>query len=508
LGVESLFTENLERFELIAQATADVIWDWNLVEDRIWRSEGTDAFFPRNLSPRQASEERWFQCIVETDRERVRLAFRELLAGFATRGHLSYRATRRDGVVVDCIEHLLLLRDEDNEPVRVIGCIRDATEQKRLEAQLMRAQRLETVGRVAGGIAHDLNNILTPISMALDVLKLDQRDPDERQVIDNLRSSVSHGASLLQQLLIFARGAESKKELLDLRKVSREVCKIARETFPSSIRLLEEMPGTLPPLLGNHTQLRQVLFNLLFNARDAMQDGGVIQVRARIREASAEPSNKLVLQAPHLELIVEDNGPGIESAHLEKIWDPFFSTKEEGKGTGLGLSTSLAIINEHGGHISVQSSGRGTVFNIYLPLAPKVGRTLADAQSEPVKARILFLDDDLARRTVACKVLEKRGYAVRAVPPGEGLECLTDPAQPFDLVIGNPLEAAGDLPSVLEQIRQVHPGIRVVATVSFLPSSGSLPPGVQGILLKPFTGPELIREVEEALQREKSSSLP
>lgn len=506
LSTEAYFAENLERFELIAQTTADVIWDWNLIDNRLWRSEGTEAFIPRERRSSTSSEEQWFACILEGDRDRVREAFRSLLGSDQTRGRLAYKARRLDGVTVDCIEHLLVLRDMTGAPIRVIGCIRDATTQKRLEEQLMRAQRLETVGRVAGGIAHDLNNILTPISMALDVLKLDRRNPEERQVVDNLKSSIAHGANLLQQLLVFARGAESKKEPVDLRKISREVCKIARETFPPGIRLIEELPSSLPSLRGNHTQLRQVLFNLLFNARDAMQGEGVIEVRAGVCEEVTTPSSEISFTTPHILLTVIDNGPGIAPEHLERIWDPFFTTKEEGKGTGLGLSTTAAIVSDHGGAISVHSSSAGTTFELRFPFASERKCEPNSLSPDTTSARILLLEDDDTIRAVARKVLEKRGYLVRTVPPLQALEHLAETTQQFDLVIGDPHAPSGEVSSSLDQIRRLRPGIRIIATISPDSTRATTQPGIHGVLVRPFTAPELLREVEAVLTGKNSAA--
>lgn len=500
---ERHLAENLERFELIAQTTSDLIWDWNVLEGRIWRSEATVKFLDEAGVPRATSRELWMTHILECERDRVRHEFNRIMRGPESRGRLEYPIKGKDGQIVHLSERILVLRDQHGRAIRAVGCMRDVSGQRHLETQLQRAQRLESVGRVAGGIAHDLNNILTPISMALDMLTLDANDSHERQVMESLQNSISHGASLLRILLMFARGSEGEKVALDPQQLVIDVIRIARETFPRTVHLAEEFARKLPAVIGNPTQLRQVLLNLLMNARDAIGGEGVLKIGARVEYLNAKAAGRLGLESgSHVVFSVVDNGPGIPPEILDKIWDPFFTTKEEGQGTGLGLSTAIAIVEAHHGIIQVASSpGAGTTFTIYLPAPdnalgapPASGRSLT----------VLLADADSSIRKTTTRILEKRGHAVIGVATGtEAQEELESGGRRIDLLILDITHPSSEPFAMIASLRSRFPALPIIATASHgtdetRPSDDQ--PEFNAFLPKPFTGPELLARIEKVLE--------
>lgn len=265
----------------------------------------------------------------------------------------------KEGKSIVVMSRWTLVRNERGEPERILAINTDITEKKRLEKQFLRAQRLESVGRLASGIAHDLNNILAPILMACEVLKDQQPTRDAMELVDMAQKSAQRGAAIVSQLLTFVRGGDGKRTLIQTNTVLQEICGVLKQALPKNITLRSDVHPDLFPIIADATQLHQVMMNLCVNARDAMPNGGSITVTA---SNTADSS---------IRIRVEDTGTGIPVDILEQIFDPFFTTKEPGKGTGLGLSTVVGIVKSHGGKLKVESQqAAGTVFEILLPAAP------------------------------------------------------------------------------------------------------------------------------------------
>ncbi len=276
----------------------------------------------------------------------------------------------KSGVKLTLDSSWTMVRDTEDRPKSILTIDTDVTERKRFEHQYLRAQRLESLGTLAGGIAHDLNNVLTPIMMSLELLAMDETNKDRLEILATIRSSVRRGADMVKQVLSFARGVEGRHLDVQLTHLLREVAKIANDTFLKSIQVSTVIPDDLRTVSGDPTQLEQVLLNLCVNARDAMPEGGSLTLSAENiildeHDALLNPGDKA---GACVILFVEDDGTGMPPEIIEKIFDPFFTTKELGKGTGLGLSTSLGIVKSHGGFIRVHSDlGKGTTFAIYFP---------------------------------------------------------------------------------------------------------------------------------------------
>ncbi len=340
---------------------ADRVLYWNGSAERLY------GYSAREVEDRRASE----LGLLPRNAETLAEARRVLLERGEWTGE--YRAISRSRVEFDIMARRTLLRDPAGAP-RAILCIdTDITEQKKMETQFLRAQRLESIGMLAGGIAHDLNNVLAPILMAVGLLQQKCEDPEIKPLLAVLETSAQHGAGLIRQVLAFARGVEGERAALQPQLIIRDVTQLLAETLPRSVALDSQVPRDLWLVNSSSTQLSQVVMNLCVNARDAMPQGGAITVRAQnvMVDEELAAANPGAQPGPHVLISVADTGTGIPPEVRERIFDPFFTTKIIGKGTGLGLSTVLGIVKSHGGFLQLQSEvGRGTESTSIFPRPP------------------------------------------------------------------------------------------------------------------------------------------
>jgi PAS domain S-box-containing protein len=343
-------------------------------------------------------------------------AFAAAQATLLEQGHWSGELTKTSKagkeLVVFC--RWTLLRDEQGQPREVLAINTDITEQKQLEANFLRIQRMEGIGALAGGIAHDLNNILAPILMVGQLLRETVTDPESRRMINTVEACAQRGADIIKQLLTFARGKPGARAPLPMRHFLNEMHKLIRETFPRNIQPRVNVPKDLWLILGDATQIHQALMNLCVNARDAMPEGGTLTLAAEnvtldAARAAMTPNAKA---GEYVRVSVTDTGTGIPPEHVDRIFDPFFTTKEIGKGTGLGLATVLGIVRGHGGFVRVNSRvGQGTTFELCFPASPEV-KAAATPEREVPPPRgqgelILVVDDEAAVRETVRQTLEK-----------------------------------------------------------------------------------------------------
>jgi PAS domain S-box-containing protein len=404
-----------------------------------------------------------------------------------------------------------LLRDEDGKPQSILAINTDITEKKQLEQQYLRAQRMESIGTLAGGIAHDLNNLLSPIMMGVDMLKDAEMDERRAKVLESMRQSVQRGSHLVKQVLSFARGVDGARVTLFMDQVVREVEAMVDASIPRNVRLHRSASPDLWPVMGDPTQLNQVVLNLVMNAVDAMPDGGALRVSTENVEVDAQYAvmNQNVLPGRYVMLAVADEGTGMTRETQERIFEPFFSTKHIGKGTGLGLSTVLGIVRSHGGFVNVYSEPeKGSTFHVYIPVhdsghAEDIEVDELESLPRGNGEEILVVDDELSILTITRHTLETHGYRVITAEDGAqaiGLYALN--RQSIALVITDMRMPAMDGSALIKAIRRMDEHARIIAS-SGLHGTGNLARatnvGVRYFLEKPFTAGRLLMLVREVL---------
>ncbi|KAM3097986.1 response regulator [Phormidesmis sp. 146-35] len=405
-----------------------------------------------------------------------------------------------------------LMRNEVGHPKSILIVDTDITEQKHLEGQLLRAQRLESIGTLASGIAHDLNNILTPILAAAQLLQLKLTDCDDRtqEFLDMLVESAKRGSGVINQMLSFTRGAEGKFITLQIRHVIAELKTMLYASFPKSINIRLDVPQDLWMISGDGTQLHQVLMNLCVNARDAMPEGGTLKITARNqRLADHEAQQHLDAQGgPYVVVTISDTGTGIPPEVLDRMFEPFFTTKAIGKGSGLGLSSVAGIVKSHRGFVTVSSQlGEGTQFQIFLP-AVQVTEFLQTEDPELPAGDgelILVVDDEAFIREIVKVTLEDCRYRVLTAQDGvEAIALYAEHKDEIRLVLLDLMMPALDGASTVYTLRKLNPTARIVAmsglsTTEMKVKASSA--GVQAFLPKPFTAQELLELVLQQVSR-------
>lgn len=391
----------------------------------------------------------------------------------------------------------------------------DITGERQLEEQARRSQRMDAIGSLASGIAHDLNNILAPVLMVPELLKPTLKSTEELHLLELVEQSAHRARALVKQLLLFGRGGAGGLESIDPQVLLNEIRIIISETFRRDIALTVTSEANLHPLLGDPTQLHQVLLNLCVNARDAMPEGGALAVHASNAMVDTELSraNALSKVGPHVHFTVKDSGVGMTPEVVERIFTPFFSTKEIGKGTGLGLSTALGIVRRHGGFMTVDSlPGEGSVFHVYLPAACVVAPAAAAAPLALARRGnnelILVVDDESFIADETRRVLDSNGYRTIVATRGDaGLAMFRSHPDEVSLVITDIMMPVMNGLAMVRQIHAIRPDARVVVTTG--EGSGAqledcLKLGVCEVISKPYKPNDLLEVVKRALGSKKA----
>lgn len=497
-----------EQFRLISENVADMITVIDLNGKRIYNSP---SYKPILGDPQSLRGTDSFKEIHPEDQERIKSIFQETVkTGIGQRAE--YRFLLKDGSIRSIESQGSVIRDKDGIITNVVVVSRDVTEKKQLEQQFMRMQRMESIGTLAGGVAHDLNNVLAPILLAIEILKKSILDERSQKMFDTLEVSARRGSDIVKQILGFARGVEGERTLLQLRHIIEDTITIIKQTFPKSISIRQEIPKNIWTILGDSTQLHQVIMNLCINASDAMPNGGTVKIFAENKIIDEQYARTHIEAKPgnYLMISVEDTGTGMPPDVVNRIFEPFFTTKERGKGTGLGLSTVHTIVKSHNGFINVHSEvGKGTNFKIYLPAA----------EAEQVKPSgfeikelltgngelILVVDDEASICEITKQTLETFGYrAITACDGTEALAIYASQGKDIDLVITDMLMPYMDGARTILALRNMNPSVKIIAS-SGLNANGQTKGDDRIVadifLAKPYNAEKLLEMVHSVLHK-------
>jgi two-component system cell cycle sensor histidine kinase/response regulator CckA len=409
-----------------------------------------------------------------------------------------YRAVWK-GITIDA--RIRPLRDREGAIVGILGIGIDVTKEAGLESQLLQSQKLEALGQLAGGVAHDFNNVLAAISGYADLLHDDLAadDPRRREVAEILKAA-DRATSITRQLLAFSRHQVPASARLDLVEMVHELSRMLRALLPATIALRVSPERGSPPIdvLADRGQLEQVVTNLAVNARDAMPDGGTLSVEVRPGTAP-EAAHSVVLE-------VRDTGIGMSPDVQAHVFEPFFTTKEPGRGTGLGLATVYGIVRQHGGSIEITSAvGEGTAVVVRLPLAEPGAAPVVEG-AERVESdhggRVLVVEDETQVRDVTARFLQRAGYDVLAVSDARTALGLLTSAGPFDLVLTDSAMPGMRGEDLAAEIARVHPGLPVILMSGYTDPARPASSPLAAFIQKPFTVPTLLAAVRRVLARE------
>ncbi|MBD1843863.1 response regulator [Cyanobacteria bacterium FACHB-63] len=490
-----------ERLELAQKAAKMGSFEWNLhTQAMAWTAE-VEALYGIAPGSFGGTNAHWIALIHPDDRAKIEQECQSVIAqrhGLDT----EFRILHPNGSIRWIAVQSSVFASELDSP-RMLGIHMDITEKKQLEAQFLRAQRLESLGTLASGIAHDLNNILTPILAVTQLLplKLPNLSDQNRVLLTTAETSARRGADLVKQILSFARGVEGRRVSLQLCHVLREIQHIIQPTFPKSIDLHTDIAPDLWTITGDATQIHQILMNLCVNARDAMPDGGSLTLKAENVTIDAAIA-RLHLDAQvgtYVLVTVTDTGSGITSENLQRIFDPFFTTKDIGKGTGLGLSALLGIVRSHGGFVDVHSQiNQGSQFKIYLPatstIAPPAPLNFKSLSGE--QTLILIVDDEAAVCETTKAILLDYDYQVLTAASGlAAIDLLTQYKTQIETVLLDLMMPSLDGFATLPLLRHWNPQLYAIA-MSGVASTEVVAQaeahGFQGFLQKPFTTQDLV----------------
>ncbi|MCE0499797.1 MAG: PAS domain S-box protein [Methylacidiphilales bacterium] len=447
--------------------------------------------------------------IIHTDPKKFEEINRLTISRGEWNGELHHVTKDRRELTIEV--HATLIRDNEGRPKSVLSINSDITEKKLIEAQFLRAQRMESIGTLAGGIAHDLNNILAPIMMSIDVLKTTAGDPQTKQILETIRSSAKRGADIVRQVLSFARGLEGERIEIHPKHLLKDLERIIKDTFPKDIRLEFSIPKDTWTILGDPTQVHQILLNLCVNARDAMPNGGslAISVENCVLDEHYAAMNMQAKSGRYVSITVTDSGTGIPPEIHGKIFEPFFTTKELDKGTGLGLSTVMAIIKSHGGVVNVYSEpGKGTTFKVYLPAMEKSSEAEKDPSEEVSLPRgngetVLLVDDEASILTITGQTLQAFGYRIlTAINGAEAVAIYAQHRDQIAVVLTDMKMPVMDGLATIHALRRINPAVKIVAMSGLTENGGAgkvSGAGVKHFLTKPCTSEILLKTMRAIL---------
>ncbi len=502
--------ERLRQQAALLEATHDAILVWDVEHGVQFMNPAAEELTGRKLAETQ-SRDLAFALRPRTELS-LRAAIQEVLARGSWTGELALLTTAQPRTVAS---RWTVLADDAGQSTAVLITCNDVTEKKHLENQYLRAQRLESVGTLASGVAHDLNNILSPILMGVEMLSLNPVDEETRSMLAMMKDSARRGRDTVKQLLTFARGTETQKGPVQPRHLLKEIARLLQQTFPKNIQIYTDYTGEPATVLADPSQLHQVLMNLCVNARDAMPEGGVLFLTLENRTLDADTANIHPKARPTMYVVfkVSDSGTGIPPEVVDRIFDPFFTTKPQGKGTGLGLATVLGIVENHGGFVTVESvPSHGTTFQVFLPAGAATDAVGAVAETAALpRGRgelILAVDDEEAILRMVEGVLQRAGYTtLTATSASEALHLYEKHHERIRVVLTDIMMPFGDGRQLITMLYGQNPALPIIAMSGLATSEfqrETLKRGAQAFVAKPFSAEQLIETLGQLLRRDPS----
>ncbi len=449
------------------------------------------------------------------------LSFRtSLISAFETKGFLNdfeFSMKKKDGSIFPTEHMVVELLDDAGQRNGWISVVRDISDKKQLEERLQQNQKMESIGNLAGGIAHDFNNLLFPI-IGMSELLLEDLPPGSSHYdsVQEILKAGKRGGDLVKQILSFSRQDEHRKIPVRVQQIVKEVIKLSRSTIPADIEITNCLQPDCGLILADPTQLHQIAMNLITNAFHAIEDsGGKIDIK--VKEITLNESHLIGnIEKPgkYVMLSVSDNGIGIPSVHLQKIFDPYFTTKEKGKGTGLGLSVVYGLVKDHQGEITVYSEvGEGTTFKVYLPLNKQSVESEKTKKTQSIATgteRILLVDDEISIVALEKKVLERKGYSVvERTSSIDALEAFKAHPDAYDLVISDMNMPNMTGVQLAKEMLTIRPDIPIIICTGFserISEDIAKDIGVRGFLMKPVVMAEMAKEMRRVLDEAKEQN--
>jgi signal transduction histidine kinase/CheY-like chemotaxis protein len=514
---ETAIRESEARMRLVMRASNDAVYDWDVPSGRVHWTGG--AIFGYGDGDQDYEISWWEQRVHPDDRPRVQATLDAAVSGNADSWTEEYQFLRADGMYAAVLDRGLIVRGSDGQPLRMIGCMADLTERRKLEDQLRQSQKMEAVGRLAGGVAHDFNNVLTVVKSFSEFLleDLDKLDP-RRSDVEEIAKAADRAAALTRKLLAFSRKQVMRPEALDLNGVVVGMEKMLQRLIGDDVRIETTLDPNLHPVEADPSSIEQVILNLAVNARDAMPDGGTLTIRTTNETLEKTDAAWAIRPGRYAMLSVTDTGHGMDATTQARVFEPFFTTKPQGQGTGLGLAMVYGIVKQSGGHVWVESKpDQGTTFTVYLPQPEAVDPATAALATARVSGdprhtgthaaagseTILVVDDDEAVRSSTRRALERIGYTV--VPATDGADALrlfTERDGAIDLVVTDVVMPGLGGRELVSRLKIMSPRVPVLFVSGYteegVRKQGVLEPGA-AYLEKPFTPERLLQKVRELL---------
>ena len=500
-----------ERFEFVANVTTDAIWDWDIQTGMVWWNDAIQTLFGHDKANMKHDSRSWTDNIHADDRAHVLDSVHQTLEGSDTSWSHEYRFMRGDGSYAVVVDRGFVIRSSTGKAIRMVGGIKDMTEQVQLQQQLAQSQRLEAIGQLTGGVAHDFNNLLTVIMGNTELLAERLLDNKElHAMVDMIALAADRAGKLTKHLLAFARKQPLQPTVADITKLITGMDGMLRRTLMENVEIELRCEKELWPALVDGAQLQNALLNLCLNARDGMHDGGQLMIEASnssLDQHYADQHSE-VKPGPYVMIAVTDTGSGISPETLLKVFDPFFTTKGPGEGTGLGLSMVYGFVKQSQGHIKIYSElGQGTTVRMYLPKAagtavmekPPVSK-LVNRGSET----ILLVEDDEMVRTYALNLLQGLGYTVLSAASGpEAMQVLKRDST-IELLFTDIIMPGGmNGRQLADAATLLYPALKVLFTSGYTESAivhhGRLDAGVH-LLSKPYLRKDLASKIRAALE--------